>query len=96
MPLDTKKMITKNSASISRVRSTLPGRDYHAPEIFELERERIFHDKWVCVGRQDWAVCERVQKGVRSRVYQSGIYPPNDQFVLEFNQRCLQERDVPG
>jgi Rieske 2Fe-2S family protein len=52
-------------------------------------------DFWDLVGRQDWAVCERVQKGVRSRAYQSGIYPPNDQFALEFNQRYLQERDIP-
>ena len=53
MSLDTKGMITQNSESTSRIHSTLPGRDYHAPEIFELERERIFHDKWVCVGRQE-------------------------------------------
>jgi Rieske 2Fe-2S family protein len=31
--------------------STLPGRDYYAPEVFDRERERIFLDSWVCAGR---------------------------------------------
>ena len=30
---------------------TLEGRYYHAPEIFEQERERIFARDWICVGR---------------------------------------------
>ena len=32
---------------------TLPGRDYHAPDVFAAERERIFFDQWCCVGRAD-------------------------------------------
>lgn len=32
---------------------TLPGRDYHAPEVFALERERVFAHSWVCVGRAE-------------------------------------------
>jgi Rieske 2Fe-2S family protein len=52
-------------------------------------------DFWDLVSLQDWVVCERAQKGVRSRAYQSGIYPPHDQIVFEFNQRYLQERDTP-
>ncbi len=31
----------------------LPGSDYHSPEVFELERERIFHRMWICVGREE-------------------------------------------
>jgi len=31
----------------------LPGRDYYAPEIFELERERIFFRNWFCIGREE-------------------------------------------
>ncbi len=31
----------------------LPGRDYHAPEIYELERERVFFRNWFCVGREE-------------------------------------------
>jgi len=33
-------------------RSTLPGRDYHAEDVFELERERIFFREWFYVGRE--------------------------------------------
>jgi Rieske 2Fe-2S family protein len=30
---------------------TLPGTDYHAPSVFDVERERIFARTWICVGR---------------------------------------------
>ncbi|MEA2597027.1 MAG: glycine betaine catabolism, partial [Thermomicrobiales bacterium] len=33
--------------------STLPGRYYHDPAIFDRERERIFSTMWACVGRAD-------------------------------------------
>ena len=36
-------------------RASLPGRDYHAPDIFELERERIFFRQWIYVARADEA-----------------------------------------
>ena len=32
---------------------TLPGRYYVSPEIFREERERIFAQRWLCVGRED-------------------------------------------
>jgi Rieske 2Fe-2S family protein len=32
---------------------TLPGRDYHDPEVFALEQERVFARSWVCVGRAE-------------------------------------------
>jgi len=31
----------------------LPGRDYHSPEIYELEKERVFFRNWFCVGREE-------------------------------------------
>ena len=31
--------------------TTLPGRYYTSPEVFERERERIFGRRWLCVGR---------------------------------------------
>ena len=42
---------------------------------------------WDLVSRQDWAVCERAQRGVGSRAYTSGVYPRNDRLVFDFNER---------
>ena len=36
-------------------RHTLPGRDYHDPEVFERERQRIFLRSWFCAGRSEQA-----------------------------------------
>jgi glycine betaine catabolism A len=30
---------------------TLPGRDYHAPEVYTADLERVFAPSWVCAGR---------------------------------------------
>jgi Rieske 2Fe-2S family protein len=30
---------------------TLPGRDYHADEVYDLERDRVFAHGWYCLGR---------------------------------------------
>ena len=48
-----------------------------------------FHD---LINRQDWEICERAQKGQRSRGYGRGVYPPQDEHVYEFDQRYLRER----
>jgi glycine betaine catabolism A len=45
------------------------------------------------VSRQDWIVCERAQRGVRSRGFVQGVYPPQDELLHRFAQRYLQERD---
>jgi Rieske 2Fe-2S family protein len=37
----------------TRFESTLPGRYYWDPDIYERERDRIFSTMWVCVGRAD-------------------------------------------
>ncbi len=50
---------------------------------------------WDRVGRQDWEVCERVQRGVRSRAFGRGVYPPPDVLAHDFNQRYLRERGDP-
>ncbi len=63
--------------------STIARPDFDPGEIVE------FHD---LINRQDWAVCERAQKGQRSRAYQRGVYPPQDEYVYEFDQRYLRER----
>ena len=38
---------------VSRERNTLPGRDYHADEVFEVERERVFARSWFYAGRAE-------------------------------------------
>lgn len=48
------------------------------------------------VSRQDWAVCERAQRGVRSRGFVRGVYPPQDELLHRFAQRYLDERDHSG
>jgi phenylpropionate dioxygenase-like ring-hydroxylating dioxygenase large terminal subunit len=45
------------------------------------------------VSRQDWAVCERAQRGIRSRAFDRGMLPWNDRLLHVFAQRYLRERD---
>lgn len=63
--------------------STIGREDFDPGEIVE------FHD---LINRQDWKICERAQKGQRSRGYGRGVYPPQDEYVFEFDQRYLRER----
>ena len=71
--------------------STLGQPDFDPGDIVE------FHD---LVNRQDWGICERAQKGQRSRGYRQGVYPPQDEYVYEFDQHYLRERgrgpETPG
>ncbi|MDX6591686.1 MAG: glycine betaine catabolism [Gaiellales bacterium] len=46
------------SVPVSRPRSlpsngTLPGAAYHSDHVYDLEREKIFHGSWICVGRDE-------------------------------------------
>ena len=50
---------------------------------------------WDIVSRQDWAVCERVQIGIGSRAYTSGVYPRKDRLVFDFNERWRTEMGRP-
>jgi Rieske 2Fe-2S family protein len=47
------------------------------------------------VAHQDWDVCERVQRGVRSKAYTAGVYPRQERYIAAFNHRYLQARDRP-
>jgi len=42
-----------DSKSQPAITPGLPGRDYYAPEIFELEKQRIFFRCWFCIGREE-------------------------------------------
>lgn len=50
-------MDSRTSAGTDRATAgmlpTLPARDYYAPEVFDLEKERIFYRNWFCVGREE-------------------------------------------
>lgn len=48
-------------------------------------------DFWDLVNRQDWAVCERVQSGIASRVHDYGYYSPLEDLSLDV-RRYVTER----
>ena len=48
------------------------------------------------VSRQDWDVCERAQRGVRSRFFTRGVYPPQDALLHRFAERYLASRGPSG
>jgi Rieske 2Fe-2S family protein len=43
------------------------------------------------VTRQDNEACERVQRGVRSRMFEHGVFPAKDAWVHLFDQRYLRD-----
>ena len=44
-------MTSSVTEKASPIWTTLPSRYYWAEDIFELEKERIFYDSWLYVGR---------------------------------------------
>lgn len=46
---------------------------------------------WDITNRQDWAICESVQRGMRSRVHQHGYYAPMEDYSLDI-RRYVRER----
>jgi ring hydroxylating enzyme alpha subunit len=46
---------------------------------------------WDVINRQDWAVCERSQKGMQSRVWRGGRYTDQEPQVYDFD-RYVRER----
>lgn len=51
-------------------------------------------DFWDLVNRQDWAVCERVQRGIAARVHEHGYYSPLEDYSLDI-RRYIADR-MPG
>jgi glycine betaine catabolism A len=48
-------------------------------------------DFWDLVNRQDWAICESVQRGMSSRVFRTGFYAPMESWSLDI-RRYVGER----
>jgi Rieske 2Fe-2S family protein len=48
---------------------------------------------WDAVNQQDWAICERVQQGISSRVHEHGYYAPMEDANLDM-RRYIQERNA--
>lgn len=46
---------------------------------------------WDLVNQQDWRICENVQRGMRSRVFQFGYYAPIENASLDI-RRYIEER----
>jgi len=43
-------------------------------------------DFWDLINRQDWAICERVQAGMRSRAFAQGYYAPMEDLSLDIRR----------
>jgi len=43
-------------------------------------------DFWDLVNRQDWSVCDRVQRGMGARVHNSGFYAPMEDWNLDIRR----------
>ena len=72
-----------------------------APDRTMIETQFLFHpdeicrdsfdpadavDFWDMVNRQDWAVCERVQRGIGAQVHRHGIYSPMEDMSLDIRR----------
>ncbi len=78
----------------------------HAPGRTTIVCEFLFHpaeiakpgfdpsdavEFWDLVNRQDWTICESVQRGMSSRVFQTGYYAPMESWSLDI-RRYVGER----
>jgi len=78
----------------------------HGPDRTTVVTEFLFHpsemarpgfdpsdavDFWDIVNRQDWAICESVQRGMTSRVFRTGYYAPMESSSLDI-RRYVGER----
>lgn len=68
---------------------TIAGSDFKPEPVVEL---------WDLISKQDWDVCRRVQTGIGSRSYTTGVYPRQDRFLYWFNEewRRAMGRELQG
>jgi Rieske 2Fe-2S family protein len=52
-------------------------------------------DLWDLVNRQDWAICESVQRGMSSRAYDGGWFAPMEDDSLDIRRWLLARLDRP-
>ncbi len=50
---------------------------------------------WDLISKQDWEACERAQTGVGSRAFTTGVYPRQDRFLYDFNERWRKQMGRP-
>jgi len=53
-------------------------------------------DFWDMVNRQDWAVCERVQRGMSARVHDHGYYSPLEDYSLDIRRYIADRQGGAG
>ncbi len=51
---------------------------------------------WDLVNRQDWTICESVQRGMGSRVFQTGYYAPMESWSLDIRRYVRERLDGPS
>lgn len=64
-------------------------------EVFEIDKPNFNPadaiDFWHLVNRQDWAICERVQQGMSSRIHEYGVFSPMEDWNLDI-RRYVKDR----
>ena len=83
----------------------------HGPEETTVVCELLFHPGelagpgfdpsdaagfWDLVNRQDWAMCESVQRGMASRAYTGGWFAPMEQPSLDIRRYLLERLGEDG
>ena len=53
-------------------------------------------DLWDVVNRQDWAICESVQRGMGSRAYSGGWFAPMEDASLDIRRYLLERLGESG
>ena len=51
---------------------------------------------WDRVNRQDWAICENVQRGMQSRVFEMGYYAPMESASLDIRRYVGEKLGIMG
>lgn len=64
---------------------------FHPDEIAKSDFDpRDAVEFWDLVNRQDWVVCDGVQRGMSSRVFQHGYYAPMEDLSLDIRRYILE------